>query len=333
MDIRSYSGLPGRRLDAPRFFRCALVAMICAVAATLIKLGTDSLLGQQSPWLLYLAGVLVAAWYGGSDAGLMATPLSIMAGHAPRLVWDDLGSIPSAGEGFHLVLFLAEGILVSHFVGSLKAARRDAEDVRTELAGAHDASIEAWGKILDLRDRETEGHSLRVAEMTVRVAREMGIGEDELVHVRRGALLHDIGKMGIPDAILHKPGPLTPLERASMQRHPRLANDWLGSIPFLSPALDIPYCHHERWDGNGYPQGLHGEETPLSARIFAVVDVWDALRSNRPYRARWSEDRVREHIRSLAGTHLDPVIVPTFLDLIGQEEDADSDVATTADST
>ncbi|MHC5545042.1 HD-GYP domain-containing protein, partial [Singulisphaera rosea] len=121
-------------------------------------------------------------------------------------------------------------------------------------------------------------------------------------------------------------------ERASMQRHPRLANDWLGTIPFLSPALEIPYCHHERWDGNGYPQGLHGEETPLSARIFAVVDIWDALRSNRPYRASWSESRVREYIQSLAGTHLDPSIVPTFLDLIGEEEGTDSDLATAVES-
>ena len=153
-----------------------------------------------------------------------------------------------------------------------------------ELAAAYDATIEGWSRALDLRDQETEGHSRRVTEMTVQLARAMAVPEAELVHVRWGALLHDIGKMGIPDRILHKPGPLSEEEWQVMRRHPQYALEMLRPIAFLCPALAIPYCHHERWDGSGYPAGLKGEEIPLAARIFAAVDVWDALRSDRPYR-------------------------------------------------
>ena len=166
---------------------------------------------------------------------------------------------------------------------------------------------------MDLRDHETEGHSRRVTEMTLRLCRALGMGDDELVHVRRGALLHDIGKIGIPDAILLKPSELTDEERAVIRRHPRYALEMLSPIAFLRPALDIPHCHHERWDGAGYPNGLRGEEIPLAARAFAAVDIWDALRSDRPYRPGWPMGRVLEHLRSLAGTHLDPRVVETFL--------------------
>ena len=166
---------------------------------------------------------------------------------------------------------------------------------------------------MDLRDHETEGHSRRVTEMTLRLARAMGLDEAELVHVRRGALLHDIGKMGIPDAILLKPGTLTDEEWQVMRRHPTYAYEMLSPIAFLRPALEIPYCHHEKWDGTGYPRGLKGEQIPLAARIFAAVDIWDALRSDRPYRKGWPEERVCEHIASLAGTHLDPAVVAAFL--------------------
>jgi len=183
-----------------------------------------------------------------------------------------------------------------------------------ELASAYEATIEGWARALDLRDKETEGHSRRVAEMTVRVARAMGVGEAEVVHVRRGALLHDIGKMGVPDAILLKPGPLTAEEWAVMRRHPALAAAMLQPIEYLRPALEIPHCHHENWDGTGYPRGLRGEQVPLEARIFAAVDIWDALSHDRPYRRAWPEPRVREHIRSLAGSHLDPAVVAVFLD-------------------
>ena len=189
-----------------------------------------------------------------------------------------------------------------------------------DLALAYDATIEGWSRALDLRDKETEGHTQRVTEMTVRLARAMGIGDAELVHVRRGALLHDIGKMGVPDSILLKPGPLTEEEWVTMRQHPLFAYDLLSPIAYLRPALDIPYCHHERWDGTGYPRGLKGEEIPLAARLFAVVDVWDALRSHRPYRgAWWPEEKVLQHIRSSAGTHFDPTVVEIFLRDVSQE--------------
>ncbi len=183
----------------------------------------------------------------------------------------------------------------------------------SELSLAYDATIEGWSHALDLRDRETEGHSQRVTEMTMELARAFDLSKHELVQVRRGALLHDIGKMGIPDAILLKPGPLTTEEWALMRKHPTFAYEMLAPIQYLRPALDIPYCHHEKWDGTGYPRGLKGEEIPLAARLFAVVDVWDALCSERPYRAAWPEEKVREHIQSLSGIHFEQRIVKTFL--------------------
>ncbi|MBM4135871.1 MAG: GAF domain-containing protein [Nitrospira sp.] len=184
-----------------------------------------------------------------------------------------------------------------------------------ELILAYDSTIEGWSRALDYRDRETEGHSQRVTEMTIKIAQAMGVSEAELVHVRRGALLHDIGKMKIPDNILLKPGPLTDEEWEVMRKHPAYAHELLSPIAFLRPALDIPYCHHEKWDGTGYPRGLKGEQIPLSARIFAVVDVWDALRSDRPYRPAWPEEKVKEYLRDQAGEHFDPQIVKVFLEM------------------
>ncbi|MBI4787799.1 MAG: GAF domain-containing protein [Chloroflexi bacterium] len=182
-----------------------------------------------------------------------------------------------------------------------------------DLAMAYDATIEGWSGALDLRDKETEGHTRRVTEVTLGLARVMGISDADLAHMRRGALLHDIGKMAIPDSILHKPGPLTDEEWQIMRRHPTYAFELLSPIAYLRPALDIPYCHHEKWDGTGYPRGLKGKQIPLAARVFAVVDVWDALRSDRPYRAAWQEVQVREHIQSLSGTHFEPSVAEQFL--------------------
>jgi PAS domain S-box-containing protein len=178
---------------------------------------------------------------------------------------------------------------------------------------AYETTIEGWSRALDLRDKETEGHTQRVTELTLRLARAAGMAEDELANVRRGALLHDIGKMGVPDHILLKPGKLTAEEWEHIRRHPVFAYELLSPIEFLQGALAIPYCHHEKWDGTGYPRGLKGEEIPLAARLFAVADVWDALRSDRPYRAAWPEEKVLEHIRSQAGTHFDPAAVELFL--------------------
>jgi HD-GYP domain-containing protein (c-di-GMP phosphodiesterase class II) len=188
-----------------------------------------------------------------------------------------------------------------------------------ELALAYDTTLEGWAKALELRDRETEGHTRRVTEMTIRIARLMGISEAELVHVRRGALLHDIGKIAISDTILLKPEPLTNEEWEIMHQHPVYAYQLLSPIAYLRPALDIPYCHHEKWDGTGYPRGLKGEQIPLAARIFAVVDVWDALLSDRPYRPAWSKEKAIEYIKEQAGKHFDPQVVEVFLKLAKNE--------------
>ncbi|MBW2472420.1 MAG: HD domain-containing protein [Deltaproteobacteria bacterium] len=183
----------------------------------------------------------------------------------------------------------------------------------TELVIAYDSTIEGWGKALNLRDRETEDHTQRVTELTVRIARIYGMHEKEIVHVRRGALLHDIGKMGVPDIILTKEGPLSPEEEEIMHNHPMYAFEILMPIAYLRPALDIPYCHHEKWDGTGYPRGLKGEQIPIAARIFTLVDTWDALISERRYHQAWPSERVTEYIRERAGTHFDPNLVELFL--------------------
>jgi PAS domain S-box-containing protein len=187
-----------------------------------------------------------------------------------------------------------------------------------QLTQAYDATIEGWSVALDLRDKETEGHTQRVTEMTITLAKAMGLTEHELVPVRRGALLHDIGKMGVPDRILLKPDKLTDDEWVMMRKHPQFAHDMLSPIQYLQGALDIPYCHHEKWDGTGYPRGLKGEQIPLTARIFAIVDVWDALTSDRPYRSAWSSKKTLEYISSLSGSHFDPRVVEAFLQMKGQ---------------
>lgn len=187
---------------------------------------------------------------------------------------------------------------------------------RPHASAACDPIIEGWVHFLKLRDHATNGHSERVAKMTLRLAQELGIAPNELVHLRRGVLLHDIGKIGIPDSILLKPGPLDPDEWEIMRRHPLYAYQVLSAIPELKPAIGIPYCHHEKWDGTGYPRRLCGEEIPLAARIFTVIDVWDSLRSDRPYRKAWSEDQVIEYIRNQAGAHFDPEIVDAFLNVL-----------------
>ncbi|HAF62448.1 MAG TPA: hypothetical protein DCK95_08990 [Anaerolineaceae bacterium] len=196
----------------------------------------------------------------------------------------------------------------------------DLEKTNLELVSAYEATLEGWARTLEMRDRETEGHSQRVLQMTITLAKRMGFHGDELVHVRRGSLLHDIGKMAIPDSILQKPGPLDEEEWKIMRRHPSIAYEMLSPISFLAPSLEIPYCHHEKWDGSGYPRGLKGNEIPLSARIFTIVDVWDALSSNRPYRKAWEDKKVMDYIRSQSGTHFDPMVVEEFLKLIEEEE-------------
>lgn len=188
-----------------------------------------------------------------------------------------------------------------------------------ELLNAYETTLKGWVDALDLRDRETEGHTERVTELSLKLARKMGMEGRDLVNFQRGALLHDIGKVAISDTILNKPGALSEEEWAIMHRHPAIAFELLSKSNYLIPALDIPYCHHEKWDGSGYPRGLKGEQIPLSARIFTIVDVWDALTSDRPYRKAWSHEKALAHIQEQSGTHFDPQVVEKFLALIKEE--------------
>jgi putative two-component system response regulator len=194
--------------------------------------------------------------------------------------------------------------------------RAKLKEANAQLLFAYEATIEGWSRALDLRDKETEGHSQRVTKLTVELGAKFGMNEEQLLHIRRGALLHDIGKLGVPDSILHKTGLLSDDEWVVMHKHPQFAYDMLHSVEYLRPALDIPYCHHEKWDGSGYPRGLKGEEIPLAARIFAIVDVWDALHSDRPYRPAWDREKIFSYLREQSGKHFDPKVVELFFKII-----------------
>ncbi len=189
-----------------------------------------------------------------------------------------------------------------------------------DLINAYDNTLEGWAKALELRDKETEGHSERVTNLTLKFAEALGVQGEALVNIRRGALLHDIGKMGVPDAILRKPGALDEHERRIMEQHPQNAYNMLKHIDYLQAALEIPYCHHEKWDGTGYPRGLKGEAIPLSARMFAIVDVFDALTSDRPYRKAIAIEDAAAYLKAYSGSHFDPGIVDTFMRVLGQNE-------------
>lgn len=193
---------------------------------------------------------------------------------------------------------------------------KKAQQSITDLRQAYDTTLEGWCRLLDMRDHVTEEHTLRVVDLTVALASRMGIPDSELGHIRRGALIHDIGKMGIPDAILQKPGELSDAEQKIMQTHPEKARQILSQIDYLIPAMDIPYCHHEKWDGTGYPRKLRGEEIPLAARIFAIIDVFDALTSDRPYRKAWKKEEALGYIKDQSGKHFYPEAVKAFLEMV-----------------
>lgn len=223
------------------------------------------------------------------------------------------GSAWLSGIFVFLTLCIAVLISVVYLLQLLGSNLKKSVEQTEKLAKAYDATLEGWALALELRDEITEGHTRRVTEMSLKLAQILKIPDSDLVQFRRGAFLHDIGKMGIPDSILHKPGPLTSEERHIIEQHTQYAYNMLSKIPFLHDAIDIPYCHHEHWDGNGYPRGLKGEEIPLFARIFAVVDVWDALTSDRPYRKAWGKSEAHQYILERAGTQFAPHIVDAFL--------------------
>jgi putative nucleotidyltransferase with HDIG domain len=240
----------------------------------------------------------------------------------PLKLKDELIGVLYVDNRAHAGIFKENDLdLISAFADqaavAINSARlfEDLQDSHRELERAYQATLEGWVRALDLRDKETEGHTQRVTILTYRLARSMGLTDSELVHITRGALLHDIGKMAIPDGILLKPGQLTDDERKLIQKHPVYAYEMLSPIDFLLPAIDIPYCHHERWDGAGYPRGLKQDEIPFAARIFPVIDVWDALTSDRPYRKAMPHDEVRRLISAGSGKHFDPVVVEAFMEL------------------
>ena len=194
---------------------------------------------------------------------------------------------------------------------------RQIAEQKDKIERAYQATIQGWVRALDLRDNENEGHSVRVADLSVQLGRRLGLSEEDLVQIHYGSLLHDIGKIGIPDSILKKAGTLDAEERLVIQRHPQYAFDMLCGIDYLAQAVSIPFSHHEKWDGTGYPLGLAGENIPIAARIFSVVDVYDALRSERPYKKAWSEDEALAELQRMSGTHFDPHVLEAFLEMMG----------------
>lgn len=213
------------------------------------------------------------------------------------------------------LMTIGAGLIVSVALGGLEENLRRAHDTEIELRKAYDRTLEGWSTALGYRDFETQGHAQRVVKLCMRLAKEWAFSQDRLAHIYRGALLHDIGKMAIPDQILRKSGPLSSSEWKVMKQHPVVAGEMLGKIPYLRPALSIPVYHHERWDGKGYPRGARGSRIPLEARIFAVVDQYDALTSNRPYRRAWPRRKALEYIRENAGRKFDPQVCEAFIGL------------------
>jgi putative nucleotidyltransferase with HDIG domain len=215
-----------------------------------------------------------------------------------------------------IILLLAAGALIWVLLGTMEKDLERARESESELRKTYDLTLEAWANILEYRDKEAEGHSRRVVDLSTRLAQAVGLGTEQIAHLRRGALLHDIGKLVIPDEILLKPGELNNAERSFLQKHPVYAMKMLSQISFLQPCIDVAYSHHERWDGLGYPEGLKGEAIPLPARIFAVVDQWDALSSDRPYRRAWTREKVIAYMQENAGKIYDPEILKVFLTII-----------------
>ena len=257
----------------------------------------DLIKGVVQPLLSFLGsppGIFAPVIYDGKIKGM----LNIVG---PNLTEKDVPAFQAFANQ------IAVALENTRLVGKLQSAN-------DKLEIAYQKTLEGWVQALDLRDNETEGHTLRTAETTAGLARFFGVSENDIPDIHRGALLHDIGKMAIPDRILLKPGPLDPSEWDVMKQHPQTAYRWLSGIEYLRPAVDIPYCHHEHWDGSGYVQGLSGTEIPLWARIFAVVDVWDAMCSDRPYRKAITEKEVLSYIKEQSGKHFDPRIVEAFLE-------------------
>ena len=294
--------------------------------------------------LIVLMVININMWDGDGirDFGLLAYPIFIMIGilffgkrTAPWFTLASIGSLtalvyleihgyvhPTIGvTRFNVlipifILLMVAAIITSIVAGNLDKNLERAKESEAELRENYNLTLEAWAKVLEFRDEDTEGHSRRLVELSTHLARAIGMSEEEIIYLRRGALLHDIGKMAIPDSILLKPGPFDDDERKIMEQHPVYAKQMLSQVSFLQPSIGVVYSHHERWDGKGYPDGLKGEEIPLSARLFTVVDQWDALTSDRPYRKAWPREKVFAYLQENVGKIYDPKIVDVFLSII-----------------
>jgi HD-GYP domain-containing protein (c-di-GMP phosphodiesterase class II) len=274
----------------------------------------------QPPYLEYIMVIFalpigIASFIIRPSSSFHATLLAALATLAASIVWDYVPEYSLTALAALFALAFMTWVIARQLEDTIQkntTLYTDLQSSNMELRNAYETTLEGWSRALELRDRETEGHTQRVTELTLRVAHRMALTPEELVNIRRGALLHDIGKLGVPDHILHKPGPLDETEWKTMRQHPLFAHDMIHPIEYLRPALDIPCYHHERWDGSGYPYGLKGTQIPLAARIFTLADVYDALSSDRPYRAAWPKERVLEHIRKGAGSHFDPDVTEVF---------------------
>ncbi len=263
---------------------------------------------RENTLLLMVVALLLVVVVGLLVANYISRPLRSLRDAAVQVAGGNLQvKVPTGSRNEVGVLSQSFNSMVS----SLYASRKN-------LLDAYNETIEGWAKATDLRDHETEGHSRRVADLSVALARSMGMSGEDLVSVYRGALLHDIGKIAIPDSILNKKGPLTAAEREQMQKHPEIAMSFMKQIEFLKPALDIPHSHHERWDGSGYPRGLKGKQIPLAARIFAIVDVWDAITSDRPYHQAQGYNATIKQVEAESGKHFDPEVVKAFKKMLGR---------------
>ncbi len=272
------------------------------------------LIGIRAGWISTLvSGAIYGSFTWFAASGTLARWLNPAYDRLDIVMWS------TTGLTMLMLLAIVVALFISMYRFLLQALMAE-RAASAELLQTYDATLEGWAHALELRDLETAGHCQRVSNVASRLAGRAGMEDDGLKDVYRGSLLHDVGKMGVPDRILLKAGKLTAEEFSHMQRHTTYAYDLLVHIPFLRRALDIPYCHHERWDGAGYPRGLRGEEIPLSARVFSVVDVYDALTSDRCYRPGWTRDSALEYIKRMAGSEFDPTIVETFLHM--EDEDA-----------
>lgn len=308
--------------------------VVMAYLTAVVQFSNTGLEGIGRIYLLVMP--LCALILIGNRAGLIATALSlIIYGAFSFFAYSGLldGWILPVAERINPLIWFTSGfmflvLLVMNFILMMRMNRFLVNTLKqehrslSELEQTYDETLEGWAHALELRDIETAGHCHRVDEISQRLAVEAGLEKDGLVDLHRGSLLHDIGKMGIPDSVLLKPGEFTVEEYGQMKEHPTFANDLLAHIPYLLGALDIPYCHHEKWDGTGYPRGLKGTDIPLPARIFSVVDVYDELISDRPYHGAWSEEQALAYIRERASTEFDPAVVEAFVRLA--EEDAGS---------